>query len=280
MDPAVIFQPFFATLLLTLVVWFYMYGRRLPFIFASGLDPKLMTPQELATRSPPGVSNPSDNLKNLFELPTLFYAVVLYLYVTRQVDTAYVVAAWGFFAFRLLHSLVHCTFNLIPLQILAVRDLGGRALVHGDPGGHRGVLLMHASARQLVFHGAVVLLVGLLCGAPYGRAINRGAPASLIAAWRLAHGSLPMGAAIMLAIAGVLSALTATDAVRWIIAVSLIVSSYAFCLSLPLAAAVGHRGLSFGGPSVAKLVAAGNLIGAIGSLIAAAALIYAGWLSL
>jgi hypothetical protein len=116
MDQAVIFQPFVATMLLTMVVWVYMYGRRLPFIFSSGLDPKQMTPLELARRSPPQVSNPSDNLKNLFELPTVFYAVVLYLYVTHQVDGAYAVAAWGFFLFRVLHSVVHCTFNFIPLR--------------------------------------------------------------------------------------------------------------------------------------------------------------------
>jgi hypothetical protein len=118
MDQAVIFQPFLATMLLTLVVWAYMYGRRLPFIFANDLDSKQMTPAELARVSPPRVSNPSDNLKNLFELPTVFYAVALYLYVTSRVDTPYVIAAWGFFLFRALHSVVHCTFNFIPLRFV------------------------------------------------------------------------------------------------------------------------------------------------------------------
>jgi hypothetical protein len=118
MNQALIFQPFLATMLLTMVVWIYMYGRRLPFIFMSGLDPKQMTPAELARCSPPQVSNPSDNLKNLFELPTVFYAVILYLYATHQVDGAYLVAAWGFFVFRVLHSLVHCTFNFIPLRFV------------------------------------------------------------------------------------------------------------------------------------------------------------------
>src|SRR5678809_502814 len=116
MNQAAIFQPFLATMILTLVVWVYMYARRLPFIFSSGLDPKKMTPQELARLSPPQVSTPSDNLKNLFEMPTVFYAVVLYLYLTHQVDKGYILAAWGFFVFRVLHSVVHCTFNLIPLR--------------------------------------------------------------------------------------------------------------------------------------------------------------------
>lgn len=118
MNQSAIFQPFVATMILTMVVWIYMYGRRLPFIFANRLDPKRMTPVELARVSPPPVSNPSDNLKNLFELPTVFYAVVLYLYVTHQVDAAQVNAAWAFFLFRALHSAVHCTFNFIPLRFI------------------------------------------------------------------------------------------------------------------------------------------------------------------
>ena len=118
MDQAAIFQPFVATMILTMVVWAYMYGRRLSFIFSNGLDAKQMTPLELARLSPPQVSSPSDNLKNLFELPTVFYAVVVYLYVTNQVDTAHLGAAWVFFLFRAMHSAVHCTFNFIPLRFV------------------------------------------------------------------------------------------------------------------------------------------------------------------
>jgi hypothetical protein len=116
MDPAAIFVPFVGTMLLTLVVWVYMYARRIPFILQSKMSPQQLTPLEFARLSPPRVSNPSDNLKNLFELPTIFYAVVLYLHVTNQVDTAYLAAAWVFFALRVAHSAVHCTFNFIPLR--------------------------------------------------------------------------------------------------------------------------------------------------------------------
>jgi hypothetical protein len=118
MDQTAIFQPFVATMLLTIVVWVYMYGRRLPFIFSSGLEPRQMTPLELARLSPPRVSNPSDNLKNLFELPTVFYAVILFLFATRQVDPMYLGTAWVFFLFRLVHSAVHCTFYFIPLRFV------------------------------------------------------------------------------------------------------------------------------------------------------------------
>jgi len=118
MEQAIIFQPLLATMTLTFVVWIYMYVRRLSFIFSRGLDAKRMTPGELARVSPPAVSSPSDNLKNLFEMPTVFYAIALYLFATRQVDAVYLITAWGFFLFRALHSLVHCTFNFIPLRFV------------------------------------------------------------------------------------------------------------------------------------------------------------------
>lgn len=117
MPQTAIFGPFFATMFLTLVVWAYMYVRRIGFIRSKGISPKdLAVPGELARLSPPEVSNPSDNLKNLFEIPVLFYALALYLFATNQVDDAYVSAAWVFVAFRALHSVVHCTINLVMLR--------------------------------------------------------------------------------------------------------------------------------------------------------------------
>jgi hypothetical protein len=116
MTQQAIFGPFFATIFLTLLVWVYMYIRRISFIRSNKFSAKELSPLVFAQLSPPEVANPSDNLKNLFEIPVLFYALVLYLFVTQQVDTTYVTAAWVFVVFRALHSAVHCTFNLIMLR--------------------------------------------------------------------------------------------------------------------------------------------------------------------
>ncbi|HSR56867.1 MAG TPA: MAPEG family protein [Candidatus Binataceae bacterium] len=117
MTQAAIFGPFFATIFLTFLVWVYMYIRRISFITGNKLSPKdLAVPGALAQLSPPAVSNPSDNLKNLFEIPVIFYALALYLFATKQVDAVYVGAAWVFVFFRVLHSAVHCTFNLVMLR--------------------------------------------------------------------------------------------------------------------------------------------------------------------
>jgi hypothetical protein len=111
-----IFGPFFATMLLTLVVWVYMYARRIRFITANRLTPDQLTPLEFARLQPPAVSNPSDNLKNLFEVPVLFYTLALYLFTTHLVDGVYVAAAWVFAAFRTLHSAMHCTLNIVMIR--------------------------------------------------------------------------------------------------------------------------------------------------------------------
>ena len=105
-------------MLMTMLVWIYMYAKRIPFIRSRGLEPQQMTPGELARLSPPSVSNPSDNLKNLFEVPVLFYALALYLFAAHAVDPLYVAAAWIFVAFRVLHSTVHCTINIIMLRFV------------------------------------------------------------------------------------------------------------------------------------------------------------------
>jgi hypothetical protein len=116
LDPTRIFGPVLALMVLTMVVWIYMYARRIPFI--RSLDRKLddISHAEFTELAPPAVRNPSDNLRNLFEVPVLFYALVLYLYVTARVDDAYLAAAWGFVAFRVLHSAVHCTVNIVLLR--------------------------------------------------------------------------------------------------------------------------------------------------------------------
>ncbi len=116
MEQSSIFEPVIVMLVLTLLVWVYMYARRIPFIRKNNFGPDELTALELQKRSPPEVANPSDNLKNLFELPVIFYFLSIFLYLTNQVDQVYLIASWSFVVFRIFHSIVHCTFNLIMLR--------------------------------------------------------------------------------------------------------------------------------------------------------------------
>src|SRR5262245_10394904 len=113
MPQTAIFGPVLAMIFLTFLVWVYMYVRRIGFLRSVEIAPNDLTPARLAELSPPAVSNPSDNLKNLFEIPVIFYALAGIVFATGQVDAVYVAAAWGFVVFRALHSAVHCTINII-----------------------------------------------------------------------------------------------------------------------------------------------------------------------
>jgi hypothetical protein len=139
---------------------------------------------------------------------------------------------------------------------------------------------MHASSRHLILHAAIVLLFGLLLGVPYARAIRRNAAAHIVNSWRVAHLSLPIGATLMFAVAALLPSFTAPASVSWAIAVALIISSYGFCVSTPLAAVTGQRGLSSESVGLGKLVYLGNMVGAWASVVAAVALLYAAFVSL
>ncbi len=112
-EPAILI-PFFGMMLLTGIVWVYMYVRRLSYNFANRVHPQsLTTPEAVARLLPESVNNPSYNLKNLFELPVLFYAVCLYLYVAGGADAGHIFCAYAFLGLRIVHSAIHCTVNRV-----------------------------------------------------------------------------------------------------------------------------------------------------------------------
>lgn len=116
-DQTAIFKPFLAMMLLTIAVWLYMYARRLGYMYVNRIDPqKLSSPEGKAAVLPEAIERPSNNLKNLFELPVLFYALCLALFVLNRVDPTFLNLAWAFVAFRTLHSAVQCTINIVKLR--------------------------------------------------------------------------------------------------------------------------------------------------------------------
>ena len=114
MNNDAILQPMLAMMLLTGLVWVFLYTRRIPAMRAARRPAQTYTtPEKVIGLLPDAINYPAHNLKNLFELPVLFYALCLTLYVTGIVDGVYVAAAWGFVAFRALHSAIHCTVNRV-----------------------------------------------------------------------------------------------------------------------------------------------------------------------
>jgi hypothetical protein len=134
---------------------------------------------------------------------------------------------------------------------------------------------MDFASKQLLLHGSIVLLIGLLTGVPYGRAINNNQTAANINGWRVAHGALCMGATTMIAIAAALSFLQVDSWLKWAIVINFVVSGYAFSLVLPMGAHYEVRGLSSTGSRINRFVYVGNTLAALTSLFGTIGLILA-----
>ncbi len=134
---------------------------------------------------------------------------------------------------------------------------------------------MESYSLYLSFNGSLILLFGLLCGVPYAKAINANAEEHIVNSWRVAHASLPMGAILMFAVAALLPHFTVDPLLKWIICWAFIVSGYSFCVSLPVAALTGKRGLTRDTKFSSNVAYWGNLSGALSSLIASISLVFA-----
>lgn len=67
---------------------------------------------------PPHVSLPNRNYMNLLELPVLFYVAGILIYVTGGATPAMLMTAWVYVGLRVLHSLIHLTYNHVIQRML------------------------------------------------------------------------------------------------------------------------------------------------------------------
>lgn len=122
-----ILYPVFALVLLVVLVFLRLRSLRFAAVrtrevdvrfyrtFQDGVEPDRM---RVVTR----------NFINLFEVPILFYVVVLMIYVTRNVTTWLVACAWTYVALRWVHTGIHLTSNNVIARFTAY-FLSGAVLV-------------------------------------------------------------------------------------------------------------------------------------------------------
>lgn len=103
--------PLLAMVALTLLVWVRLYAVRIPEMKRSRIDP-----QRLAGSADKGLlkdTRASDNFMNLFEVPVLFYVLVLATMLAGVNDPVLLALAWAFVALRALHSAIQCSYNRV-----------------------------------------------------------------------------------------------------------------------------------------------------------------------
>jgi len=109
--------PVLALIVWTFVLWIWMYATRIPAISAAGLTPdKITSNRDLDVLLPQSVQKIAHNYNHLHEQPTVFYALAIYSHLAGTADATNVMLAWAYVALRVVHSLIQCTSNFIPVR--------------------------------------------------------------------------------------------------------------------------------------------------------------------
>ncbi|WP_425104529.1 MAPEG family protein [Ancylobacter sp.] len=103
--------PVFVQVALTFAVLFRLGAVRLKAIRAGGLVREEVVLGD--TGWPPIVRQASNCFRNQFELPVLFYVLVVLALLTRQASDLFLVLAWLFAISRIVHAYVYVTSNHI-----------------------------------------------------------------------------------------------------------------------------------------------------------------------
>ncbi|EPS44109.1 hypothetical protein H072_1900 [Dactylellina haptotyla CBS 200.50] len=101
----------------TLVIEGWMYATRIPAVQKANLQMKPdMTSAQFNAAMPPDVRWKADNYNNLMEQPLQFYAISLVLAQLGTGTQTDVNIAWAYVGVRVVHSLVQCLTNRIPIR--------------------------------------------------------------------------------------------------------------------------------------------------------------------
>lgn len=106
-QPLGILWPTFALVVLIFIVWFTLFVARFRHIKRNPPRATDFATGEAAMRYFEPVEMPANNLRNLFEMPVLYFALVPLLLITHHADYVQVILAWIFVLLRALHSFIH-----------------------------------------------------------------------------------------------------------------------------------------------------------------------------
>lgn len=115
--PGTLLLPMTALIGWTLLVLLLIPIRRLRAGFAGELAPEDFRYGESA-RVPGEVSIPNRAWMNLLEAPVLFYALCLAGVAAQAVDDLALTLAWSYVGLRIVHSLIHLTYNHVVHRLL------------------------------------------------------------------------------------------------------------------------------------------------------------------
>ena len=105
-----ILYPLFAMALLAFFVALRMLLLRVKYVRSRKLSVGYFRLNE-GGEVPNDLARATQHYDNMFEMPVLFYLIVVVLFITSSVDLLLVILAWSYFGFRIAHAYVHMTYN-------------------------------------------------------------------------------------------------------------------------------------------------------------------------
>ncbi len=110
-----ILAPMAVQMILMILIAFWLVWARVGSVIRGKVDIK-----DVARDGWQGwIKNAGDNYSNQYELPVVFFAACLTLFVTKNVTDLAVMLAWAFVVLRVIHAGIHLTFNNINIRFLA-----------------------------------------------------------------------------------------------------------------------------------------------------------------
>lgn len=109
--------PVFAQVALTFALLFWMAASRRASLVSG--ETKM---RDIALGQPAWPAKPqqvSNCYASQFQVPLLFYIIVILAWITKQADLLFVVMAWIFVLTRLAHATIHTTSNHVPTRFNA-----------------------------------------------------------------------------------------------------------------------------------------------------------------
>ena len=117
---------------LAMVVLTFAVGLRMLYSRVQEMRQKRLHPQKAATSKTMAANlenvQAADNYRNLFETPVLFYALVACAVAAAYAPPWLVIGAWCYFGLRVVHSIIHTTYNRV-MHRLAAFAIGFALLV-------------------------------------------------------------------------------------------------------------------------------------------------------
>ena len=102
----------------TLLVWIWMYAKRIPAMTKAGINPQDARHPGSLNVLPADVRQVAENYNHLMEQPTIFYALAFAVQLSGQADGLSVMLGWAYVGLRVLHSLVQGTVNIVTVRFL------------------------------------------------------------------------------------------------------------------------------------------------------------------